>query len=161
MINQELTQTYPAIVNLDEVRKLVLDMCYPVGSYFISDNTDDPSIQLGGGVWEKLLGRFLFGTTNPATQPIGSVGGEYEHTLTVNEMPAHKHQQYVDVINVSYAHVYDTAGNVWSSPLFNRDFLNNDRYWNGNQWTMNSNGGNAAHNNMPPYYITNIWKRIG
>lgn len=39
---------YPAIVNLDEVKSLILDMCYPIGSYFISDNSTNPSIQLGG-----------------------------------------------------------------------------------------------------------------
>lgn len=75
-------------------------------------------------------------------------------------MPAHKHQQYLDFVNVAYANVQNPSGNQWSSPLMNKDFAGNENYWNGNQWSMNSNGGNQPHNNMPPYIAFYCYKRV-
>lgn len=111
-----------------------------------------------GGGWTQIKDKFILAAGD--TYKKGQTGGEATHVLTVDEMPAHKHQQYVDFINVSYAHSYDEAGNTWSSPLMNKDFNNNENYWNGNQWSMNSNGGNKPHNNMPPYEVFYCWKRV-
>lgn len=48
-MNDNIVGSYPSVVNLEDVKKIVLDLAYPVGSYFISDNSTDPSVQLGGG----------------------------------------------------------------------------------------------------------------
>lgn len=62
---------------------------YPVGSIYMSVNSTSPAT-LFGGTWEALdEGRVLIGCN--ATYPAGSIGGEFEHTLTVDEMPSHNH----------------------------------------------------------------------
>nr|DAY64500.1 MAG TPA: baseplate protein [Caudoviricetes sp.] len=145
-------------ISLEELSNYILNKCYPVGSLYWTDNPVNPSTLLGGGQWTQIKDKFILAAGD--TYKKGQTGGEATHALTIDEMPAHKHQQYVDFINVAYAQSYDEAGNIWSSPLMNRDFNGNENYWNGNQWSMNSNGGNQPHNNMPPYEVFYCWKRV-
>ena len=79
---------------------------YPVGSIYISVNSTNPSNYFGG-TWERISqGRFLIGVGAPVANNetcfgdlnnsgyvfnANSMGGQYAHTLTVNEMPVHSH----------------------------------------------------------------------
>lgn len=64
-------------------------LIYPIGSIYLSVNSVDPST-LFGGTWEKIKDRFLLSSGD--TYSNGSIGGEASHTLTINEMPSHKHR---------------------------------------------------------------------
>lgn len=87
-----------------------LDQIYPVGSIYMSVNTVSPSL-LFGGTWEKLQDVFLFGANN---NNLGTTGGEQTHTLSVNEMPKHKHEQE------SHTHTQNSHGH---SPGSGRSFM--------------------------------------
>jgi len=78
----------------------------------------------------------------PAGFDIGDVGGEITHTLTVSEMPAHKH-----ATRTAYAVVVGGAPGD-SIPAGSGGALQDI-----NQ--MASVGGGASHNNMPPYLAIN------
>lgn len=75
-----------------------LDSVYPVGSIYMSTSSTNPH-NLFGGTWEAYAqGRVLIGVGQGTdangvkkTFNAGATGGEYEHTLTVGEMPAHNH----------------------------------------------------------------------
>ena len=125
----------------------VLDNVYPVGSIYMNVNSTNPET-LFGGTWEQIQGRFLLGMNN--VYPAGSQGGEAEHTLSTDEMPAHSHAIYSgwgDVVSgVNDAYRYHT----WAG---------NDRGWKTGTLGTNSIGGGSAHNNMPPYLSVYIWKR--
>lgn len=117
----------------------------------MSLNAADPSKLFSGTAWEKLEGRFLLGSSS--TYKPGSTGGEATHTLTANEMPKHAH--------------YMASGNgggedTWTpdagSYLVNSVTSEKNTWWA--QLGMNNAGGSAAHNNMPPYLVVNMWKRI-
>ena len=66
----------------------LLDLVYPIGSIYCSTKSTSPA-SLIGGTWSAINGKFLLGTNS--TYTLGSPGGETTHTLTTNEMPAHKH----------------------------------------------------------------------
>ena len=125
----------------------ILDNVYPVGSIYMNVNSTNPET-LFGGTWEQIQGRFLLGMNN--VYPAGSQGGEAEHTLSTDEMPAHSHAIYSgwgDVVSgVNDAYRYHT----WAG---------NDRGWKTGTLGTNSIGGGSAHNNMPPYLSVYIWKR--
>lgn len=124
--------------------KDVLDLVYPVGSVYISAS-DTPPGKLFGGVWEQIKGRFLYAEDDE--HPAGSTGGEATHTLTVGEMPSHAHKvRYVGgAAGGIYGGQPGTSENA--QPAYNEQILA-------------SEGGDQPHNNMPPYYVVNMWKRV-
>lgn len=68
----------------------VLKKAYPIGAIYCSTVSTNPNELFGFGTWEYIeQGRVLLsqGTKYNA----GSVGGAETHTLTVQEMPSHKH----------------------------------------------------------------------
>lgn len=123
--------------------KTIFDMVYPVGAIYISANNVNPSV-LFGGTWEQVQDRFLLGAGS--TYSAGSMGGEANHTLTIDEMPRHNHE--VDNLNAS--------GNA--TPYMTVQAQEKKGY-GGNVQTMFAGGG-QPHNNMPPYLAVYIWKRV-
>ena len=83
----QVTNVTPVFTLMSSITGL-LNKVYPVGSIYMSVNSTSPAA-LFGGTWEEIQGRFLLGRSTGHTA--GSTGGEEEHTLTSNEMPAHTH----------------------------------------------------------------------
>lgn len=122
---------------------------YPIGSYYISENPTSPAL-LFGGTWTQIEGRAIVGAgswtderNESRTFLAGATGGEYQHVLTIAEMPAHKH--FPDG-------VYNRRGGRqavdWTSPGNN-----------GTEVFESLQGGNIPHNNMMPYIVAYIWRR--
>lgn len=119
---------------------------YPVGSIYMSVNNTNPSV-LFGGTWERLKDTFLLASGD--TYTAGNTGGEATHKLTVNEIPSHRHSRRTQPQVFSEQ---DTTKNEIISPAKE----------SANAVTKYSDyaGGGKAHNNMPPYLVVNVWKRI-
>lgn len=140
---------------------LLADLIYPIGSIYMSANSVNPGT-LFGGTWERVSGKFLLGADD--TYTAGSTGGEAEHTLTVNEIPAHEGHLYSNFDNSGYA---DRGGDdnsyyVNSSATDYSNYANRPyKIVSGNELVMQgyTRGGGLAHNNMPPYLAVYIWKR--
>ena len=92
-----------------------------------------------------LRGRFPSGAS--ADADVGNTGGEAEHTLTVDEMPAHGHDlggvRQDGGAGTSRNKLVGTTGTADSVP-------SNDTYG------VRSSGGGQPHNNMPPYIDLNF-----
>jgi hypothetical protein len=120
---------------------------YPIGAIYISVSDITPD-ELFGGVWEQLKGRFLLGASD--TYKNGATGGEATHTLTINEMPSHRHQYTAEGHEARIpGWVYNTGSDRFS--LSDTGYVID---------TPGYAGGDQAHNNMPPYLVVNMWKRI-
>ena len=132
------------IINL--IKNTVLDKYFPIGSIYISTYNINPSESLGG-VWEQIKDRFLLSSGD--TYHIGDTGGEATHKLTVDEIPSHNHRQTVTASRSG-------SGSTYVSWNANNLFGNRDT---GARNTLNTGGG-QAHNNMPPYIVVSVWKRI-
>lgn len=140
------------VSTLTEQYSSLIDIVYPIGSIYMSVNAADPATLFSGTSWEKLEGRFLLGSNS--TYKPGSTGGEATHTLTQNEMPKHTHPMYS----------YNPGGDgTWTpdegSYLVDSVTDNKTTWWA--RLAMGYAGGDAAHNNMPPYLVVNMWKRTG
>lgn len=184
---EQLNDEYDArITALENFRQTFLDTVYPIGSIYISMDETDPGT-LFGGTWERISGRFLLGcggtgpgannytsfgslTTAQETwfsdlQP-GSTGGEYFHTLSVDELPSHRHSR-----------LYADSG-VWATePLYGvylyntspqtGNLLPNSTNWGATNANMQhtaairtgATGSSQSHNNFPPYITVAMWKR--
>ena len=150
--NNPATKQYVdnTVSTLTEQYSSIIDIVYPIGSIYMSVNAADPSTLFSGTSWEKLEGRFLLGSNSTYTP--GSTGGEATHTLTYNEMPKHTHPMYS----------YNPGGEgTWTpdegSYLVDSVTDNKNTWWA--RLAMGYAGGDAAHNNMPPYLVVNMWKR--
>lgn len=86
---------------------------------------------------------------------VGELGGEAQHTVTVNEMPAHSHAM---LASSAISHAADPTGRVLGS--VEAGALNIYHTADGSaalhQSTLSQAGGNQAHSNMQPYCTTNF-----
>lgn len=130
---------------------------YPVGSIYMSVYSTNPSNYFGG-TWEQISkGRFLLGVGSPTSNNVADFGnlnnagyvfrsedkgGQYAHQLTIQEMPSHEHAwgSWIDWYQKGGTTGPVGAGNSVSS--------------------TSSRGGNANHNNVPPYLVVYMWKRV-
>lgn len=116
---------------------------YPVGSVYISTIPTSPA-QLFGGSWEQLQNRFLLGAGDSYTA--GSTGGAATHTLTEDEMPSHNHWGV-------YRPDWYPHGETGQASGVSNGASNNQLF-------TDKAGGGGAHNNMPPYLVVYMWKRV-
>lgn len=84
-----------------------------------------------------LRDRFVLGAGN--SYAVGAMGGEETHKLTTSEMPSHVHSAYGYTSSGTLDKVSKIASTIITG--YSRAGA-----------TTSSTGGNAAHNNMPPYY---------
>ena len=118
--------------------------------------------------------------TNPSSSPAGEKGGQEYHILTINEMPSHYHQIYGftwgdqsmnyylvlqnDGNLVIYKTVNGTVSAVWQSGTYGQTGTTNVSHlmmFGVADGSTTYTGGGWPHNNMPPYKVVNIWKRVG
>lgn len=140
---------------------------FPVGSIYMSVNSTNPSTFFGG-TWVEIQGRFLLGRSS--SYAAGSQGGEASHKLTSSEMPSHNHT-FSGTANSAGSHKHDlkysgfgAASGSTTVPKVNESTPTHNSYDAGTHThsvsgTIGATGGNAAHNNMPPYLAVYIWKR--
>ena len=126
----------------------VLDFFYPVGSIYISTSSTFNPQTAWGGTWKKTAdGRCLIGASDK--YPLRSTGGEAEHTLTVNEMPTHRHASS----RINWYNNLQTYG--ISVNIVEKSNLKVD----GPDINTSYTGNSKAHNNMQPYLAVYIWER--
>ena len=137
-------------LNMNFIKKFILDTFYPIGKLYISTDPTDPSTFLGG-YWERMKDRFLLAAGD--TYVAGSTGGEATHKLTVNEMPSHRHEKLYSPNGTERKAGYGT-GTTHTGTL--------NQMTNTTFESLNTGytGGGQAHNNMPPYIAVYVWKRI-
>lgn len=138
-----------------------LDLFYPVGSYYeTQDSTFDPNTAWGG-TWE-LEEEGLVHIGAGSTYNLGDTGGEKTHILTIDEMPSHIHDRITFVNNSGWT-VGDNSG-IGNTQVdaYTRRFTGGYDSQTSNaasHWNTSSTGNNQAHNNMQPYKVVNRWLR--
>lgn len=115
----------------------LMDIVYPVGSIYQSMSATSPASTIGG-TWTQLT-TFLYGSTTAK-----QTGGEATHTLTADEMPAHRHEMNEMNGSGSYS--------GWAFATNNGKYMRSRGFCAGE-------GGGKAHNNLPPYTTCFIWYR--
>lgn len=150
---------------------------YPIGSIYMSINNTNPGLVFGG-TWERIQDTFLLAAGNIYQN--GTTGGEASHTLSGEEMPyhyhsvnlntseagVHSHGVWATYIGSSHHHYYDpgdalsngsNGGTKYHNPHSIHIAGNHVHSVNGITAGV---GGGRAHNNMPPYLVVYMWKRV-
>ena len=160
----------------------IVDMVYPVGSIYMSTNAANPSTLWPGTTWEAYAqGRVLIGAgtgtdsrSEKKTFAAGSTGGEYNHQLTVGEMPTHSHTVRSST-NTTGSHSHTIrcfSGSNTGQDMIYESLRNNRVGYSNFNWinsagnhshtitaTASNSGNSAAHSLMQPFIVAYIWRR--
>ena len=126
----------------------LINILRPVGSYFdTSDATFDPNTAWCGTWVLENDGTVLVSKSDTAgsafNAAVGTIVGEEKHTLTINEMPKHKH--------------FVTTGTSSTGVAYDR-ILGNTASYRAQDGTTEA-GDDQPHNNVQPSKICFRWHR--
>ena len=169
----------------DNLKNIILDLIYPIGSIYTTTNANNDPATLFGGTWTSIKDMFLYGA-DPSNPPRSLTGGNAththttgDHTLTTTEMPSHGHTvairqtetsggyDYIGDWNWYISYLTDISRNGNSPPMLYIDW-NHENSQEVTPAALNT-GGNQSHNhgdtgnasNLPPYMVVYIYERIG
>lgn len=146
IIKDPVLKTDTTLNNIfSEMSSYILNKARPIGSIYISSLDTNPSLMFGGDWVSYGPARTLLTTTN--ISEVGQTGGSFTHTLTIAQMPSHKH--VMNYSNVVKEYTYpgngsEARGGTTAS----------------NSYTTNNTGGGQPHNNTQPYQACYFWERI-
>lgn len=144
-LNNDVTKLMGAFTSVTDLTKQLFLLMHRVGDIIFSTSNENPSTIYGGTwvAWGKGQVPVGVDTSDSDFNTVEKTGGEKEHTLTVDEMPSHKHdfgQQFtgmpVSSGNYGYYIISGTQTDV-----------------------IKNTGGNQPHNNLQPYITCYMWKR--
>ena len=148
-INSDVKVGKMSLKEIDDTVSTLFDLIYPVGSIYYTNNANfSPNVSFNG-TWEQIKDTFLLAAGD--TYIGGTSGGEATHKLTVNEMPSHGHGLKK---NVPYGIPYNNtsgAGSGSGGTMYGESYA---------PFTVENTGGGQAHENMPPYIVVYVWKRV-
>ena len=154
-----ISQYQEEIEKVGSARDFSLDKVYPIGSIYITTSNENPTNTIGG-TWESFgKGRTLVGAGEDSdgddngekvSFSAGDKGGEYKHTLTVQEMPSHTHNFSSGSPNLYQRSAYGGGSSDGLIPWQPKSYT---------LYAIQSTGGSQSHNNIQPYIVTYMWKR--
>lgn len=141
---------------MNQLQKLIkqeilqkLQLTFPVGSTYVTQNNTNPNTILGFGTWERLKGKVAVGLDEDDEDgyfdEIGKEGGEKKHTQTINEMPTHSHKMNTSSQDGSHVDGYFKVGS------YNKD--------NANLSTANEGNGQPMNITQPYRVVGYMWIR--
>ena len=156
---QDANQKDTLTVLGDIVAPMFLNKIFPVGAVYITYDKKNPGTFLGG-TWEQFgQGRTLVGegTGNDGSTSMSftsnSTGGEYYHTLSFSEMPAHGHE----------IGIWGTSGTLktdaWEFMTIQGSHYSDNKSHNVNSIHTNASGSGTPHANIQPYLVVFFWRR--
>ena len=132
---------------VNDLTNTVNNLIPSIGEIYITTSSEHPSVKFGGA-WAQIKDMFLLSAGD--IYSAGSIGGESEHILTIDEMPSHTHTYK--------RHAFDRDD---TDPETGEDVYGaNNKTLAAHEGTTLATGGGQAHNNMPPYLTVYVWKRV-
>lgn len=144
-------------------KQQALDLFLPVGKHWIQYQGESTPAALFGGTWEAdtdYTGRVLVGSGTGYT--LGATGGEETHILTVSELAEHGGHllsNYGDTVGAGGLQGKYLSTSALSS--YGTNTLGWDEWLGSEAYPVRITRGNSApHNNMQPYKVVAVWKRM-
>lgn len=150
-----MSHTLQEVIDL-AVKTAVLK-AHPVGSYWITETDDDPNIIFGGGVWERVQGKFL--QCSDDTHPAGTDIDAGLPNITADMFP----------LGISWKNNINSIMGAMGVYYENSSFpqyvssTTTATNWPISRGVLNASWSNAIYGNsdtvQPPAHVVNVWKR--
>lgn len=152
-INPNIKINNLSLGEIDTKVAALFDLIYPVGSIYYTNNANfSPNVSFNG-TWEQIKDKFLLAAGD--TYVGGTSGGEATVTLQNTHLP---------ILTGTLPHI---AGDEASVSGICTHISGGNSYKEGTQSGTSVTtkhqikiGGGQAHNNMPPYIVVYVWKRV-
>lgn len=142
-----------------------IDLIYPIGAIYLSTVATNPK-NLFGGEWEQIQDKFLLSAGS--TYTAGNTGGSATHTHKYGVQTGGYYDETVfaespnaGVLNYNSSNTPSQVGFTTIGSL--------EGMWNGSTTTTyttnncqhyRSIGNTSYTNNLPPYLVVYMWKRV-
>lgn len=159
-INSDVKIGKMSLKEIDDTVSALFDLIYPVGSIYYTNNANfSPNVSFNG-TWEQIKDVFLLAAGD--TYVGGTNGGAATVQLTVNQLPK---------VSGSWSVHAQEGGTEW----YGKNGYATGTVYNGYRTLINQAtssgatslqnpgfafGNNESHNNMPPYIVVYVWKRV-
>lgn len=159
-INSDVKVGKMSLKEIDDTVSALFDLVYPVGSIYYTNNANfSPNVSFNG-TWEQIKDVFLLAAGD--TYVGGTNGGAAAVQLTVNQLPK---------VSGSWSIHAQEGGTEW----YGKNGYATGTVYNGYRTLINQGtsggatslqnpgfafGNNESHNNMPPYIVVYVWKRV-
>lgn len=157
-------------VNSSNVDKMsLIDLFYPVGSYYETSNTSfDPNVSWGGTWEEDTAGRVLVAQDNGTFSTVGDTGGSETHVHTVvagirtfysSGMLETTNGLYIKDENGNYS--TNTSGTLLSAESSKRNsgLQSNVTTFNHDGFAVQATGSTYSASGLQPYTVIKRWHR--
>ena len=140
-------------INRERYRgSLTIDDIYPIGSIYMSINSNNPST-LFGGTWEQIKDKFLLACGN--TYPNGSTGGnaKHSHNLSTNG--------WANIVmhNSGFVCYNERTTSDWTANYSVRASREDSQH-STESYGATLGGTTEETTILPPYLAVYVWKRI-
>lgn len=139
----------------------LLQRVYPIGSFYVTESTANPTTLFGFGKWEKIEDRFLIGTSKD--MPIKSKGGSATHAHGQRDGRNGNLAAAIGATNNNTNVIgYKAANDTSLTAVGNATYVvagTGTGFTGWNHFTAVV-GQTAEASTLPPYYAVNIWRRV-
>ena len=168
---------------VEEIKTKLIDFIYPIGSIYMSMDELHPDVKFGG-IWDRITDRYIIGAGR--VYQVGSIGGEDSHTLSIEEMPSHKHnislteegkhahkpgtltgqyRCYKEDANGEYVgaiehHIGESGEMALRGSVKIMAGKTEETGSHTHTATLEETGNGNSFSILPPYIAINIWKRV-
>lgn len=147
-VNADTFNTFQNNINdaINLMKIEILKAENPIGHIRMETTDVNPATYLGFGTWVLWgAGKVPVGVDTADTDfsTVEKTGGEKTHTLTISEMPSHRHD----------ARYGDTEGGDGTGYRYSNTTGISTQI-------VEATGGGGAHNNLQPYITCYMWKRV-
>lgn len=175
-IISSMNKTYAATTTYTADEQLIIDLTYPIGSILQNDDSSfDPNVEYSWQTWEKIEGKMLMssGTVGSTTYTVGQTGGSndavvglHNHSFTGNTLTTPSYNwSHTHTVSVGAASsLKATTGTAYYKSGTSSNLTSSSAGAHTHTYTasgtITETGEDSTDKNLPPYYATNIWKRV-
>ena len=125
--------------------KQLIDIIYPVGSYYETTNANfNPNTAWAGTTWQRISdGRTLIAGGGSSGYTVGSTYGAKTHSITTSEMPQHNHTATVSS-DGAHSHTTSSAGAHTHTVTGGNDDDHSGHFTIGNSTNMSATTNSAG-----------------